>query len=220
MGTEKIKLIAFDIDGTLAETDDYYIEKGVSLMRKVFPFVKPASMEKIVRLLVMVGETILHSFYRILDYFGLDTVISKIHSKISVDGNYKYRAVTGMKKTLKLLSKHYSIGIITSGGHQSTKAFIEKFKLEKIVNHVISSEDCEFIKPHPMPLIKMAETANIKPENILMVGDTVFDILCAKRAGSMSAAVKSGFDTEWFLKTQTSDFLLKTVNDLPKILGL
>ena len=220
MATEKIKLIAFDIDGTLAETDDYYVEKGAILLRKVFPCVPAGKMEKIVRYPVMAGETVLHGFYRILDHVGLDTMISKMHSGLSVKDEYKYREIEGMRETLALLSRHFTLGIITSGGSHSTEAFIKKFDLKEFVSYVISAEDCKFIKPHPMPLLKMAERANVQPENCLMVGDTIFDILCAKRAGAYSAAVKSGFDTEWLLKQHKADILLNSVKELPLVLHI
>ncbi|MBQ6504082.1 MAG: HAD family hydrolase [Flexilinea sp.] len=219
MDAEKIKLIVFDIDGTLAETDDYYVNKTAVLLRKVLPFVKQDSMEKAVRLPIMAGETILHSVYRLLDHVGLDKVISKVHSKFSVKKEYKYQAVAGMKETLVTLSKNYIIGIITSGGYRSTEAFLEKFNLKKTVSYVISAEDCQFIKPHPMPLIKISEAANVLPENCILVGDTVFDILCAKRAGAYSVAVKTGFDTERFLKFHKADFILNSVNELPTLLA-
>ena len=63
----EIKMIIFDIDGTLAETDDYYVGKGTGIISKVFPFVSRESAEKIVRPLIMAGETVLHAFYRFLD---------------------------------------------------------------------------------------------------------------------------------------------------------
>ena len=126
--------------------------------------------------------------------------------------------VAGMKKTLQTLSEKYILGIITSGGYRSTQAFLEKFELGELVSHVISAEDCKYIKPHPMPLIKIAEAANVLPENCLFVGDTIFDILCAKRAGAFSAAVKTGFDSERFLKFHKADFIMESVNDLPGLL--
>lgn len=220
MDIKNLRLIVFDIDGTLAETDDYYVDKSAVLLRKVFPFISRNSMERAVRLPIMAGETMLHSVYRLLDLVGLDKAISKIHSKVSVKKEYNYHEVCGMRKTLQTLSEKYIIGIITSGGYRSTQAFLEKFDLKKIISYIISAEDCKYIKPHPMPLIKIAEAANVLPENCILVGDTIFDILCAKRAGAYSAAVKTGFDTERFLKFYKADFILDSVNDLPELLSV
>ena len=210
-----ITLIVFDVDGTLAETDDYFVEKLSVLGNKILPFISVESFAKIVRPVIMVGETILHAIYRLLDLVGLDTIISKIHSKFSVNKEYKYKEVKGMRKTLKRLSEKYTLGIITSGGRHSTDAFIKKFKIGKYIKYVVSSEDCEFIKPHPAPLLKIAEEAGVRPENCILVGDTVFDILCAHRAGAYAVAVKSGFDSVRFLEIHKADLILDSVRELP-----
>ena len=216
--TGNIKLIVFDIDGTLAETDDYYVEKSAVLLYKIMPFVSIENLQKTVRPPIMVGETLLHGFYSLLDKISLDRVISKLHAKLSVKNEYRYQEVTGMEETLRLLSLSYEIGIITSGGRNSTDAFLKKYNLENLISYVISAEDCKFIKPNPEPMLKIAEQAGIFPENCLMVGDTVFDILCARRAGAYAAAVKSGFDTKAFLSKYQPDYLLNSVNELPEIL--
>ena len=50
-----VKMIVFDVDGTLAETDDYFVEKTVVLIRKILPFISPEKTEKIVRPVIMAG---------------------------------------------------------------------------------------------------------------------------------------------------------------------
>ena len=214
-----IRLIVFDVDGTLAETDDYYVEKSSVLGHKILPFLSVESLEKFNRPVIMAGETVLHSFYRLLDLVGLDKLLSKIHSRLSVKQEYKYKEIAGMKETLKTLREKYMLGIITSGGRHSTDAFIKKFGLEKLVQFVISSEDCSYIKPHPAPMLKIAEAAGVMPENCMLVGDTIFDILCAHRAGAYAAAVKSGFDTDRLLRFHKPDLILDSVRDLPQQLS-
>ena len=218
INVEDIRLIVFDVDGTLAETDDFFIDKGSVILCRLLPFVKAEKIERFFRSFVMVGETALHGCYRLLDMVGLDTVISKAHSKMSVRGDYRYDQVKGAYDTVERLSRSYKLGIITSGGYRSTQAFMEKTGITDMISYVISAEDCRFIKPHPLPLKKMAEKAGIPIERCLMVGDSVFDILCAKRAGARCAAVKTGFDMEFFLRWHHPDMLLDSVNDLPGII--
>ena len=213
-----IELIVFDVDGTLAETDDFYIEKGTSLIRKVLPFLSEKSLNKLLRKPVMIGETVLHGFYRLLDMIGLDSVVSNLHKKMSVKSEYKYQEVAGMRCTIRSLSERYKTGIITSGSRHSTMAFIEKYELKDMIDYVVSAEDCRYIKPHPMPLLEMIRRAEVKNEQCLMVGDTIWDAICGKRAGAKIALVRSGFDSELLLKRTKADFILDTVNDLPLIL--
>ena len=217
-GFENIEMIVFDVDGTLAETDDYFVVKAGVLMRKILPFIREGTAEKVMRPIVMAGETALHSFYRLLDLVGLDEAISRIHSRFSVGKAYKYDPVEKARETVELLSRKYKLGIISSGGRKSTDSFLEKYELKSFFSFVVSAEDCRFIKPHPMPLLLIARKADVPIGHCLMVGDTVFDIICAKRAGARSAAVKTGFDTVSFLRLHKADMLLDSIGDLPDLL--
>ena len=106
MDLENIKLIVFDVDGTLAETDDYYIERSSVLGHKLLPFLSVESLEKFNRPVIMAGETVLHGFYRLLDIFGMDKLLSKIHSYFSVKKEYKYKE--------KIFCKHTQMWINTA----------------------------------------------------------------------------------------------------------
>lgn len=213
-----IKLIAFDVDGTLAESDEYYIDALSSAIRKVLPFLPKDGTRKFMRPFVMIGETLVHGFYRFLDLFGLDNIISRIHSAVSGKDAYHYVAVEGMQSVLSELSKTYTLGIITSGGRESTAAFVQAFKLESYVTEVISAQDCRFIKPHPMPLLKMADDLKTNISDTMLVGDTIYDALCAKRAGANCVLVKTGFDSEFFMRRFFHGIILDSVRDLPELL--
>ncbi len=213
-----IKLIAFDVDGTLAESDEYYIDALSGTIRKVLPFLPQDGTRKFVRPFVMIGETLVHACYRFLDLFGLDTIISRIHSAVSGKNDYHYVAVNGMQDVLSELSKTYTLGILTSGGRESTAAFVHAFKLENYITEVISAQDCRFIKPHPMPLRKMAEDLNTNIADTMLVGDTIYDALCAKRAGAKCVLVKTGFDSEFLMRRFFHGRILDSVRDLPALL--
>ncbi len=216
--SNKIEMIVFDVDGTLAETDDYFVGKFTEIIHKIIPFLNKNKIEQPVRGIIMAGETIIHGFYRLLDMAGFDSLISRLHNRMSVHKNYNYAQVDGMRQTLLTLSTKYKLGILTSGGRKSTIAFIDKYDLGSIISYVVSSEDSIFIKPHPLPLKNLADKAGIKPDHCLMVGDTVFDILCAKRAGAYSGVVATGFDSRWFLNLFHADVMMDSVNDLTRIL--
>ena len=213
-----IKLIAFDVDGTLAETDEYYIDKVSGAIRKVLPFLPKEGTRKFVRPFIMIGATILHGCYRLLDLVGLDDIISRIHSRVSGKDAYRYKAVDGMQGVLADLSKKYTLGIISSGGRESTAAFVRAFKLEDCVTEVISAQDCRFIKPHPMPLKKFAEDQHTDIADTMLVGDTIYDAICANRAGAKCVLVKTGFDSEFFMRLFHKGVILDSVRDLPEIL--
>lgn len=210
-----IRMIVFDIDGTMAETDEFYSERISCVMRCILFFIPHKAVDKLTRELVMVFETIGHLFYMLLDKLGGDKLFSSLHEKISGTDHYKYAGIGGLEATIADLSEKYHLAVITSGGEQSTAAFIDKFHFDEVFEHVVSAQNCPRIKPDPAPLNYVMREADLQPDQVLMVGDTIFDIICAHRAGAICAAVKTGFDNAWLLRLFKADVILDSIADLP-----
>lgn len=218
MEDAKKGMIIFDIDGTLAETDDFILDKINCAAAKVFPFIPQERREHFNRKLVNIGETIVHTGYRILDIFGLDPVLSRAHEKMSGEEEYKYGAVAEMKQTLDTLKGSYHLSVVTSGGRKSTEAFLRKFELEEMFDVVITAQDCRHIKPSPEPINTIIERTGCDRNACWMVGDTFFDVLSARRAGIRSVSVRTGFDGDRILRLFRADIIIDSVSDLPKVL--
>jgi len=61
------------------------------------------------------------------------------------------------------------------------------------------------------------KTNNVKPSEILVVGDTVEEIEIARELGAISVAITNGYNSTKRLKSKKPDYLL---NDLRKIEGI
>ena len=57
---------------------------------------------------------------------------------------------------------------------------------------VVTAEDTDKHKPDPAPVLIALEKLKSAPEKSLMLGDTMFDILCARNAGVASVLVEWG----------------------------
>ena len=77
---------------------------------------------------------------------------------------------------------------------------LEKYDLKDYFDVVVTAEDTKKHKPDPEPVNIALAKLDSRPEHSLMLGDTMFDILCAKNAGvtsvlvGWSLALKSGDD--------------------------
>ena len=71
--------------------------------------------------------------------------------------------------------------IVTSKPRVNTQAIISEKKLD--VDFVISGDDLKIGKPFPEPGIKVLEKFDIKVENMLYVGDMIFDFQFAQNLG-------------------------------------
>ena len=73
-------------------------------------------------------------------------------------------------------------------------------------------------KPHPEPLLKALREMRMEPCDCVYVGDTPEDMQMAHAAGVRAIAVLGPFPTEKRLRALQPEFLLKGLEELPKVL--
>ena len=71
----------------------------------------------------------------------------------------------------------------TSGAPEDVEEFRAKIGCDDVVSAVVNSGDVEQSKPAPDIVRAALEAVGVRPENAVMVGDTVYDVRAAKAAG-------------------------------------
>ncbi len=71
----------------------------------------------------------------------------------------------------------------TSGSPEDTEAFRERIGCDDVVAAVVSSGDVEQSKPAPDIVRAALDAVSVRPEDAVMVGDTVYDVRAARAAG-------------------------------------
>ena len=66
---------------------------------------------------------------------------------------------------------------------------LEKYEIKDYFDTVLTADDTTRHKPDPQPINITLEKLGSVPENAIMLGDTIFDLLCAKNAGVKSVLV-------------------------------
>ena len=181
----KIKAVLFDFDGTIMDTNTIILKSWQHTFNTVL------------------GRDPVHE--EIVATFGepLDVTMAKLfpdrdtHEMVETYRNYQrhiYRdAITmfpGTKEViLELKNRGYLVGIVTSRLWSSTTQGLYKFDIADMFDAVVSAEDTTIHKPDPTPCLLCLEKLGVKPEEAIMVGDSKFDILCARNAGVKSVLV-------------------------------
>ncbi len=81
------------------------------------------------------------------------------------------------------LKRHgYAIGIITNDNASSTSLFLSLMGLSDFVDFVCSRDSNYKRKPNPQAFLEFCRQQDIKPRQVAMVGDTITDMLFAKRS--------------------------------------
>lgn len=80
--------------------------------------------------------------------------------------------------------------------------------------HHIQGTDGFPSKPKPDVLFRAIEGLGVRPEECLMIGDSVQDMMAAKAAGIRSCAVLYGYGSEDALRAMEPDYLAASFSDL------
>lgn len=82
--------------------------------------------------------------------------------------------------------------VVSSAAPEELKELLERCHLEELAETAVVREGDMPSKPNPDLVLKALETLSLKPELVLMVGDTEYDIQAARAAGVDTAAVRTG----------------------------
>jgi putative hydrolase of the HAD superfamily len=86
--------------------------------------------------------------------------------------------------TLKRLNQKFLLGIITDGNQEHQLAQIEKLGIKKFFRFICVSDEVGFSKPAKEIFLYSLRKSDLKPEEVLYVGDSqLADVVGAKRVG-------------------------------------
>lgn len=177
------KLIVFDIDGTLIDTERTGVESLIVTVRE------------------LLGREL--SYEEAYKAFGIPS--------IKVAGLYGYADAVGFgqrwEENFIALSHHITpfpevmavlkkireagcrTGVVTSRSHFEFEYDRHLREMVPYLGHIVCAEDTPHHKPHPEPLLRCIALASeasgtpIRPDEVLFLGDTEHDFACARDAG-------------------------------------
>jgi HAD superfamily hydrolase (TIGR01549 family) len=229
----RIRALCFDVDGTIADTDDHLVAQLAGLIAKV-PGVSGRRGERMARQAVMGLETPVHGAYAMLDQLGLDVPLTRLRTRLkgmkqrqadpahtrnpeAID-EVPHEMVAGVQEMLQKLAEHYAMVTISTGGAPRVERFLEHYGVRELFTAVIGSQTTRRMKPHPEPLFYGAEKMGVAPTECLMIGDTTIDVRTGVAAGAQTVGVLCGFGTERELRDAGVGLILRTTSDLLAVL--
>jgi len=216
LNVQEIRVLCFDVDGTLSDTDDYYAGKLSAWFRRLPRFLV-RDPERAARRLVMWSESPGNALMGLGDTIGLDGPMITLIDFIYRHRKKKWRQfliVPGVLDMLTRLHGHYPMVIVSARDEESTMTFLQEFDLVKYFDVVISALSAEHTKPYPDPILLAAKKMKVAPEACLMIGDTTVDVRAGKAAGSQTVSVLCGFGEEDELRRRNPDLVLPSTADL------
>ncbi|MDD4797912.1 MAG: HAD-IA family hydrolase [Clostridia bacterium] len=201
--------ILFDLDGTLIDS---------------LPVIVKTSLRVCEELNISVDER------KIIDQIGLpllttgELFLGKGQGQKYFDTYQKYfyellaegiEVFDGIKDLLRELKDNgQQLAIVTSKSRRSADASIEMAGLRSFFELTVTvNDDCGH-KPSPDPALYALKKLGAHAENSIFVGDSPFDILCAKSAGCLACGVLWGAGSREQLQDSGADFIAADVDEL------
>ena len=212
----RIKALCFDVDGTLSDTDDLYVQK----VKSFFPRLLFKNPDHTARRFIMWIEAPGNALLGLADTLGIDDQMVAVINWLSRRRRptpKKFLLIPGVDAMLAQLYGRFPMAVISARDEHGTMAFLEQYDLVKYFDVIVTGLSAEHTKPYPDPILLAAQKMNVPPQNCLMIGDTTVDIRAGKSAGAQTIGVLCGFGEEAELKKLGADMIL---NDTTKLLDL
>ncbi|MEW6108408.1 MAG: HAD-IA family hydrolase [Nitrospirota bacterium] len=205
----KIKLIIFDLDGTLVDSS---IDITNALNYAIEPYnFKKLTVEKTVS---MVGEGITRLIEKLLGENNSEIkpdVLKRFMDYYSDHLTDFTKSYPGVRETLEEL-RNYKKAIISNKREFLSRRLLEDLELSKYFDIILGSDSIDEKKPSPKPVLKALEILSLTPEEAVIVGDSDYDIIAGKAAGAITIAASYGFRDISLLGD--ADFIIDSFSEL------
>jgi HAD superfamily hydrolase (TIGR01509 family) len=208
---KEYKAIIFDLDGTLIDSlpyhvlafkdlllerniriDDEYVKKHIGLSTKKIL----ARLKKQYRLKENIKDLYEERRYHYFKFLGRKNII-----------------FPGVKRVLEDLRITYKLAVAT-GSSEVTFIHSTDKDLQELFDCVVTINDVREGKPYPDELLLAAKRMKVKPSECLVVGDSVFDAIAAKRAKIDFIGVTTGYTSEKQLLKNGAIKVIKSLKEL------
>lgn len=218
---ERIKGLCFDVDGTISDTDDAWVEKITQVLSPLSRVLKCREPRRLARWLVMVSESPMNLVMYWLDTLSLDDNYARMFDRIARRNSHRkapFRLMKGARELLDDAQKKYPLSVVSARDGRTTGLFLDQFDLRDLFIEVVTSQTCERTKPYPHPVLHAAGAMQLLGQDCVMIGDTTVDILAGRRAGAQTVGLLCGFGTEKELRKAGADVVLKDLDELRALL--
>lgn len=211
-----INTVIFDFDGTIMNTNIVITASWKHAYRTIYGKEMPDE-----RIKATFGEPITISMKREFPHMDPEEAAAIYRNYQEAHKAQLVKLFPGMDTLMEEVQKRgYKTAIVTSRFKNSLMEYLETFGLTGYADVVVTGNDSKAHKPDPEPILIALEKLGSKPEESIMIGDSMFDILCAKNAGCPSVLVSwaEAVTKEEMEGPNAADYFLEKPEDLFEIL--
>jgi HAD superfamily hydrolase (TIGR01509 family) len=186
-----IRGVIFDVDGTLVDSNDAHARAWEEAFREAG---YPVPFEKIRPLIGMGGDKLVPT---LMGWSEDDARVEKIGKRRGEI--FRERHLSRIKPfpltremLLALRGAGFRLAVATSAEKQELEPLLERAGAADLIEHKASSDDAESSKPDPDIVHAALRRLGLPRGDVVMIGDTPYDVEAATRAGIPIIGFRSG----------------------------
>ena len=212
--TSNVRLIIFDLDGTLV---DAYRAIADSLNHAMKSSGLPTrTLHEVTRAVGWGVDTLIRSF---VEEGRAEQALAIFRAHHDKRLRRNIRLLPGAKSILAHLKKSgYALAIASNRPERFCRIILKELGIVEYFDHIICGDGVRRAKPYPDMARAILKRARVQPKEAMFVGDMSVDVLCGKRAGVFTVAIPTGSCTRAEIIAARPDILIERLGELRGIL--
>ncbi len=200
-------VVVFDLDGTVVDSTRVLLESHAAAWASVGRPCPPAET-----ILELIGLPLVDTMQK-LDPTQDAEHLAEVYSKAYVEGAHHEKLFDGIAD---LLAKPFRAAVATGKSQRGAERVVKQFGFEERFEIVLGGNSVPRPKPHPDMLHAIMEATGTK--ELVMIGDTTYDLEMAHAAGVKAIGVSWGHHTVERLRKWAP--VVDTVAELEQMLNV
>lgn len=188
----KFKAFIFDFDNTVIYSNEDHVKSFLKVAKKIGRNIHADEVRK------RFGMPAFEILSDLFPDLSRKEIVKIRHEKEriyrKVVAKKKVRTIGGIRNLLEFLKKKkIKIAIVSSASVKNINVGLRMNRLVKYFQVKVGAESVKRHKPFPDPLLKAAKKLHVKPKDCIFIGDSIYDMIAAKRAGIRRLGLTTGF---------------------------
>jgi beta-phosphoglucomutase len=218
IGIWMVKAVIFDWDGTLADTKRAVVQSFQKVLGEAGCMASNEFIEK--RIGIGTKKTIIEAFRECHMRLDVSTLQKLAKEKIRIQSELAdiVSLFEGAAELLEELEGRIKIALATMSSRKVVDKLLPEKRIEGYFAVVVTAD--EIVKPKPDPEVFLVSAAKlgVKPEDCVVMEDSIFGVRAAKAAEMRCIAVSSGVYSREELEKEKPDVIVNALTEKEAIL--
>lgn len=213
--THKVKLVIFDLDGTIADTIP---DIAAAISKTIAKYGNFGNIEELTR--KSIGNGARKLMERVYDALGIprDDLDADLKAYEELYARENCIDTVLYPNTLKvfdgLKERGIKMAVATMKPRGATWGVLENLGVVPYMEHIFSADDMAAPKPDPWSVVESARRVGVLPEECMMVGDSMTDVGSGISSGAVSVAILGGYYDQEKMKNSGAMYSTYDIGDV------